>query len=80
MVDSETLKFIIEAGGNGFLIYLVLRLLSRIDAITDRILNNQEDAAIERAVIAKASGLDTQDLRFAVQQERRRRNGKEETH
>lgn len=67
MVDGETLKFLIEAGGNGFLIYLVLRLLSRIDAITDRLLANQEQAAAERAAIAKEVGLTTQDLTLAVQ-------------
>lgn len=73
MVDGELLKFIIEAGSNGFLIYLVLRLLSRIDAITDRLLANQEQGSLERAAIAKIVGLDTQDMTAAVEQVRRRR-------
>lgn len=79
MIDNETLKFLIEAGGNGFLIYLVLRLLSRIDAITDRILTNQEQAAAERAVLASAVGLETQDLTLAVAEYRRKHKRQEET-
>lgn len=38
MVDSDTLKFLLDIGSNGFLIYLVLRLLARLDNITDRLL------------------------------------------
>jgi hypothetical protein len=79
-VDAELLKFLVDAGSNGFLIYLVLRLLTRIDAITDRILANQEDAAAERAVIAKNAGLETQDLSIAVQEYKRRKLRQEETH
>ena len=65
-MDAQLLQFLVDAGGNAFLIYLVLRLLSRIDAITDRILANQEQGAAERAVIAKEVGLTTQDLKAAV--------------
>jgi len=78
-MDGETVKFLVDAGSNGFLIYLVLRLLARIDTITDRILANQENASIERQVIAKATGMDTQDLSMAVAEVRRKRYFQEET-
>lgn len=47
MVDGETLKFLVEAGSNAFLIYLVLRLLGRIDAITDKLLESVEVVEVQ---------------------------------
>lgn len=37
-MDSSALEFLINSGLNVFLIYLVLRLLKRLDDITDRLL------------------------------------------
>lgn len=61
-MDLQLLQFILDGGSSAFLIYLVIRLLTRIDVITDRILTNQEQASAERAVIASEVGLNPVQL------------------
>lgn len=73
-MEVLTLKDIVDIGSNGFLIYLVLRLLARIDAVTDRLLDNAEQASAERKVIARQNGLSTQDLTVEAQKVRQRQN------
>lgn len=49
---------LINGGVNVVTVYLLLRLMNRLDTLTDRILTYLESAATQRAALLKAQGID----------------------
>ena len=77
-MDIQLLDFLVNGGATAFLIYLVIRLMTRIDIITDRIIERQEQGAAERKVLAGQLGLQTSDLSREAAKVRRKQLRQEE--
>lgn len=53
---------LINGGVNIVTVYLLLRLMNRLDSLTDRILTYLENAATQRAALLKAQGIKPEQL------------------
>lgn len=72
MLDSMTLKDILDLGTNGLLVVFLGMLWARLNKVTDILIENGRQAAAERVVIARQAGLTTQTLHDEAQVIRRR--------
>jgi hypothetical protein len=66
VTDALQLKDFLTLGSNGLLTFFLYSLWKRLNTVTDVLIENGRVSSAERAVIAKAAGLTTQDLRNAV--------------
>lgn len=55
---------VINAGVNIVTVYLLVRVMNRLDAVTDRIFNWLEKADAQRAAMLRAQGIDPNDTRI----------------
>lgn len=62
LVENLTPADILNGGVNVVTVYLVLRVMNRLDALTDRILTYLENAASQRAALLKAQGIKPEDV------------------
>lgn len=62
MLESLTLKDLIDLGMSGILLAFCFALWQRLNYVTDFLINDRKQAQAERRVIAKSAGLTTQDL------------------
>lgn len=70
-MDALALKDFLALGSNGLLTFFLYKVWERLNKVTDVLIENAQQAAAERQVIAKANGLSTQDLRQEAEAIRR---------
>jgi len=71
-MDALQLKDFLTLGSNGLLTFFLYSVWKRLNTVTDVLIENGRTASAERAAIAKAAGLSTQDLRDAVSEAQRK--------
>lgn len=72
MLDSLTLKDILDLGTSGMLIVFLGLLWQRLNKVTDILIENGKQASAERQVIAQLVGLTPKELQADAHQVRSR--------
>jgi hypothetical protein len=78
--DALQLKDFLTLGSNGLLTFFLYSVWKRLNTVTDVLIENGKQSAAERAALARAQGLDTQELAKSAAQIRRTLERQEETH
>jgi hypothetical protein len=79
-MDALQLKDFLTLGSNGLLTFFLYKLWVRLNQVTDVLIEINKQSSAERRALAKAQGLDTQDLAREAARIRLRRERQEETH
>lgn len=74
-MDAWTLKDFIDLGSNGLLTFFLWQVWQRLNKVTDVLIENAQQSAAERAVIAKQAGLSTADLSAEARAVRQKQTG-----
>lgn len=61
-MDAWTLKDFLDLGSNGMLTFFLYQLWTRLNKVTDVLIENAKQSAAERAVIAQQRGLTAEEL------------------
>lgn len=75
MLETLTLKDVLDLGAQGIMAVAVVALWLRLNKVTDRWLDEKEQESAEREVLARLAGWTKQDLSAEAQRVRERREG-----
>jgi hypothetical protein len=79
-MDALQLKDFLTLGSNGLLTFFLYKVWGRLNQVTDVLIEVNKQSSAERGALAKAQGLDTQELAREAARIRLRRERQEETH
>jgi hypothetical protein len=66
MLEQVTLKDLIDLGTSGMLVFFLWKVWDRLNEVTDVVLKDRYQAAVEREIIAEANGVSRDELRARV--------------